>query len=337
MSESAAVEAAWWQSQTASPTGRDRERLRAVALDKGGNERQGIGTGRDRTWRDCRYRSLMFGEAEEESEWQEDGKEEKERAGSDRDGVEAPTSPARDVADSKQEAFLEPSSPKPGKEESHCQHEQGQPVDLLGCTRNHSSVHSTRQPNYLLPVDTPPASLPHHVNSLPSETQAADAEEQEAPSSPIGPDLTPSAYPSDSPSSMLPAPSRLANMRQRHISFTAAEALYLSREASEGEGREVRSKGGRKGGRKERQLMDAWSWIGKCDELSRAMETGDLLFGFHEVAETERERWGGWKEGRVEECCMAVKRCAVARQSGARSTREEGSGRGKAKLSIWPY
>jgi hypothetical protein len=126
-------------------------------------------------------------------------------------------------------------------------------------------------------------------------------------------------------------------MRQRHISFTAAEAPYLSREASEGEGREGRSKGGRKGGRKERQLMDAWSWIGKCDELSRAMETGDLLFGFHEVAETERERWGGRKEGRVQEGCMAVKRCVVARQSGARSTREEGSGRGKAKPSIWPY
>ncbi|TFJ85346.1 hypothetical protein NSK_003392 [Nannochloropsis salina CCMP1776] len=225
----------------------------------------------------------MFGEAEEESEWQEGGKEEKERAGSDRDGVEAPTSPARDVADSKQEAFLEPSSPKPGKEESHCQHEQGQPADVLGCTCNHSSVHSARQPNHLLPVDVPPASLPHHVTSLPSETQAADAEKQEASSSPVGPDLAPSAYPSDSPSSMLPAPSRLANMRQRHISFTAAEAPYLSREASEGEGREGRSKGGRKGGRKERQLMDAWSWIGKCDELSRAMETGDLLFGFHEA------------------------------------------------------
>ena len=55
--------------------------------------------------------------------------------------------------------------------------------------------------------------------------------------------------------------------------------------------------GGKEGGE---LLMNPWAWIGDYDELSRAMETGYLLFGFHEVRAGGREggREGEWEGGR---------------------------------------
>jgi hypothetical protein len=108
----------------------------------------------------------------------------------------------------------------------------------------------------------------------------------------------------------------MAGVRKRYSSFSTADShqkppqIYTpgrGREGGEGGGGGGHEGGEEGGGEGGRAPPNPWSWISKYDELSRAMETGKLLFGFHEVRTGGREggREGGRGGGGIDKCSFS--------------------------------